>query len=59
MGDGFVNRPAAFAGAGSGKARETRGERRTSAYAAGTRDEAQRGIRNFYEAVILINEKEG
>jgi hypothetical protein len=35
----------------AGKARETRGVRRTLVYAAATRDEAQRSIRTFYEAV--------
>jgi peptide/nickel transport system substrate-binding protein len=35
----------------AGKARESRGVRRTLAYAAATRDEAQRSIRPFYEAV--------
>src|SRR4030065_1584036 len=35
----------------AGKARETRGVRRTLAYAAATRDEAQRSIRIFYEVV--------
>jgi hypothetical protein len=43
----------------AGKARESRGMRRTVAYAAMTRDEAQRhlkvinSIRPFYEAVII------
>ena len=36
----------------AGKARESRGMRRTLAYAAMTKDEAQRSIRPFYEAVI-------
>ena len=35
----------------TGKARESRGMRRTLAYAAMTRGEAQRSIRTFYEAV--------
>jgi hypothetical protein len=35
----------------AGKARESRGVRRTFAYAAATREEAQRSIRTFYEAV--------
>jgi len=35
----------------AGKAREFRGMRRTLAYAAMTKDEAQRSIRTFYEAV--------
>jgi hypothetical protein len=35
----------------AGKARESRGMRRTVAYAAMTKDEAQRSIRPFYEAV--------
>jgi hypothetical protein len=35
----------------AGKARESRRMRRTLAYAAMTMDEAQRGIRPFYEVV--------
>jgi hypothetical protein len=35
----------------AGKAREPRGMRRTLTYAAMTKDEAQRSIRPFYEAV--------
>jgi IS4 transposase len=35
----------------AGKARESRGVRRTLSYAAATRDEAQRSIRAFYEVV--------
>jgi len=34
----------------AGKARESRGMRRTVSYAAMTRDEAQRSIRAFYKA---------
>jgi len=37
----------------AGKAREARGVRRTLAYAARTRDEAQRSIRAFFVAVIV------
>jgi len=36
----------------AGKARENRGVRRTLLYAVMTRDEAQRSIRAFYEAVM-------
>jgi len=36
----------------AGKAREIRGVRPILAYAATTRDEAQRSIRTFYEAVM-------
>jgi hypothetical protein len=35
----------------AGKARESLGMRRTLAYAAMTKDEAQRSIQTFYEAV--------
>jgi hypothetical protein len=35
----------------AGKTRESCGMRRTSAYAAMTKDEVQRSIRTFYEAV--------
>src|SRR4030042_3370335 len=37
----------------AGKARETRGVRRTLAYAATTKGEAQRSIRAFYKAVEI------
>src|SRR4030042_1394518 len=37
----------------AGKAREPRGMRRTLAYAAMTKGEAQRSIRTFYEAVRI------
>jgi hypothetical protein len=45
--DGFVKKSA-------GKAREFRGVRRTFAYAAMTRVEAQRSIRAFSEAVMFL-----
>jgi len=37
----------------AGKARKPRGMRCTSVYAAMTKDEAQRSIRTFYEAVKI------
>src|SRR4030066_1845948 len=37
----------------AGKARESRGMRRNVAYAAMTKDEAQRSIRAFYEGVKI------
>jgi hypothetical protein len=37
----------------AGKARESSGMRRTLVYAAMTKDEAQRSIRTFYEAVFV------
>jgi hypothetical protein len=48
----------AFAGAGSGKARESRGMRRTVAYAAMTKDDAQRSIRTFYVAVMIYSSQD-
>jgi hypothetical protein len=42
-----------FGKSSRGKARESRGVRRTLVYAATTREEAQRSIWTFYEAVNL------
>jgi hypothetical protein len=48
--DGFVKSSA-------GKARKSRGVRRIWTYAATTKDAAQRSIRTFYEAVILLDKQ--